>query len=68
MKIDKTTLKIWDKHFAQLNISKVKADIGIKSSQTLYNALNGNCSQATHDKINNYLLQRKRMLNELKQN
>lgn len=65
MKIEKTTLNIWTKHFNQLSVTYVANKIGV-TPQTVYNALAGHCSQATHDKINTYLLERKQMLNELK--
>jgi predicted XRE-type DNA-binding protein len=65
MKIEKTTLSIWIKHFNNLDVSRAAREMGITSA-TVYNALNGSCSQSTHDKINLYLLERKRMLNELK--
>ena len=65
MEIQKELLKVWSKHFKQLSKAQVADDLGL-SRQTINNALKGSCSQSTHDKINLYLLERKRMLNELK--
>lgn len=64
MNIEKDLLKVWAKHFKQLSKAQVAEDLGI-SRQTINNALKGNCSQGTHDKINSYLLQRKQQLKEL---
>lgn len=64
MEIDKTLLGVWKKYFKQLSKAQVADDLDI-SRQTINNALNGHCSQKTHDKINAYLLQRKNQLKDL---
>lgn len=64
MIINKQITDFWNKEFEGLNVSTVARQTKL-SRQAIYNALKGECSQRTMDKINAYLEKRKSKLTNL---
>lgn len=64
MEVQKKILNAWAKEFRHLNKTQVAAEIGI-SRTAINNALIGKCTQRTVDKINEYIIERKKKIKTL---